>query len=161
MKSQTALAGALFVVLGAFVFAKGLSGLWTTRTAAGWPFTSGTILTSKVTSSSRGRWTSYEPAISYAYSVEETSYTGRDVWTVRACTDDEAKNAVERFPTGTRARVYFDPADPSRAVLWPVLTRGMYLAGSFGALCMVGGAGILFSYVRYRRAFARRPLLDR
>ncbi len=32
---------------------------------------------------------------------------------------------------------------------------------SFGALLMAVGAGILFYYVRYRRALAKRPLLDR
>lgn len=81
--------------------------------------TDGTILESSVTTSrgSKGG-TTHGVSVSYSYAVDGKRYTGtRYRWSDWSLSGDYAYDVVKTIPAGASAAVYYDPADPSVAVL--------------------------------------------
>lgn len=81
--------------------------------------TTGTILASSVTTSTSSKGgTTHGVSVSYAYAVNGTPYTGtRYRWSDWNVSGDFAFDAVKMIPAGASVPVYYDPADPSSAVL--------------------------------------------
>jgi Protein of unknown function (DUF3592) len=129
-----------------------------------WPSVEGIIERSEVTtshsnvtstSSHRKRKTTYHTYVEYAYSVNGTPHTSKVVW----FGDDYSSNirsshtaVTERYPKGNKVKVFYDPNDPTLAVLEPgakfssyvIYVLGWVLA-SVGALLMLSGIRSLFS----------------
>jgi hypothetical protein len=87
--------------------------------SAKWPKAPGRILTSQIVS---GRF--YHPAITYVYTVGNTSYTGNtyrwgDTYYWKRQT---AEPAVQTYAPGSTVFVSFDPSRPERSVLEPGVT---------------------------------------
>ena len=61
----------------------------------------------------------FEPRVSYSYTVNGIALTGKriDFTRVQALGEDEAQERLGRFPIGRTVSVYYDPANPKSAVL--------------------------------------------
>jgi hypothetical protein len=91
---------------------------------ARWREVPGTILRSEV----RFDWEDYRPVVEYQYEVDGVSYRGDTIVVGPLITFNwkgPATRLIERFPVGTAVTVYVDPANPRRASLADVPSRGV------------------------------------
>ena len=124
-----------------------------------WPRTSATVLSSSVQWIPTGGLRGYhKPSISFQYSVAGQTYTstqyetGQDYWSLIGRTVD-AEQAVQRFPAGVKTTAYYDPGDPSYAVLHPGLPFGFVAVGLFLVLVFsVGVQMAMLSLSKRKRA---------
>ena len=93
-----------------------------------WPTVYGVVLESSATLVPCGDpgidvW---EAKVHYRYEVGGTEFRSSQVSFAQHGSSDKshAEGIVQRYPPGTRVRVYYDPADPRAAVLEPGTTRG-------------------------------------
>jgi hypothetical protein len=88
-----------------------------------WLTVPGAVLNSEVKVNqhhgSKGRTTvTYEPAVSYQYKVNDQSYSGDHIgFGTTTYGRSKAEKIIALYPTGAPVTVYYDPADPSQAVL--------------------------------------------
>lgn len=96
----------------------------------------------KATRAQREQLRQYYPSVTYGWTVDGKSYTGsryqlgttHEKYRERA----DAKQAAARFPAGSAIPVYYDPGDPSQAVLdrstsfavYVPLTLGLFILGT-------------------------------
>jgi hypothetical protein len=93
--------------------------------SSNWPGVTGKIEVSSAGIYSKGREIdhsdspTYAPQIEYTYVVNGLAYRGSRIGfgDVTGTTHRAAVHAADRFPTGSACTVYYDPADPSKAVL--------------------------------------------
>ncbi len=90
--------------------------------ASTWPSTLGTVTESRIQmrSNSEGGRTSY-PLVRYTYQVMERSYQSQKVVPGMDVGGSGAQKVVARYPVGAQVMVYYNPEDPSEALL----ERGM------------------------------------
>jgi hypothetical protein len=101
----------------------------------------------------RSRYT-YTPVVWYEYDVDGRTYQGHQVKADNySGSQAGAYNTVNRYPVGEEVTAYFDPGDPSRAVLEQGAdSTGVYLFGGIGSLFGFIGLGALaFAGSSYRR----------
>jgi len=139
---------AMFMLGGGIFFAIGLSAILTASASKGWPSVDGVIVSSEVQSD----WSSapagtpqhrsgtqrvYRADVRYAYTVDGQEYEGDRV-EFGGFSSSNAKRAyriVGTYRKGQTVAVYYDPNDPSRAVLEPGKTTWF----SKGAVCAGSG----------------------
>ena len=90
--------------------------------AANWSSTMGTVMSSTIVwrRRSKGGSVAY-PSILYNYLVMGSPYQGSSITPGMAVGGSGAHKVVERYPAGAQVLVYYDPNNPSDAVL----ERGM------------------------------------
>ncbi|MDQ2692644.1 MAG: DUF3592 domain-containing protein [Chloroflexota bacterium] len=90
--------------------------------ASTWLSTLGTVTESRIQmrSNSEGGRTSY-PLVRYTYQVMERSYQSQKVVPGMDVGGSGAQKVVARYPVGAQVMVYYNPEDPSEALL----ERGM------------------------------------
>jgi hypothetical protein len=106
-----------------------------------WPTVEGTVLQSRIDSTRTDDGMSYKALVNYRYQVNEVTYEGRRVslnWLSHG--RNEAIVIVERFMPGAAATVYYDRANPSRAVLIPGIAFSAFLLIGAGIAIMIGSA---------------------
>ncbi len=124
------------------------------RDSQSWTSVEGTIISSdidrkvyRIDTEARSEF-AYFPAVHYRYRVGGVSYQSDRVSAeadIGRGRSGLATQIAARYPAGKRCRVYYDPADPSDAVL----ERGsggvsmLYLV--CGVICLLGGAAIFRS----------------
>lgn len=175
-------------IVGTVFFAVGLGCLWIFAThgvplmnlrlraweSARWPSVSTVIAWSDLVSDASGR----RANIRYEYEVDGRLFASRRI----TPTDDdpgarfrtltsgwqrsEAPRLVEQFPRGKRVRVFYDPADPSFAVLKPgmpiteVLSIAVILgAAGIGIAFCLGGAALFRARTEGTNASSRAPTI--
>lgn len=82
------------------------------------------------------------PSIAYEYSVNGKRYTGERISLGENIPESDFESLLRRYPVGADVTVYYDPADPRRAVLERTLPAdfGKGLAGVF---LFLGGGAVL------------------
>lgn len=109
------------------------------RQSLGWPTVEGIVVTSEAED--------LLPHIVYRYGVEGEAFETTlkfpgDLTPTREFT----QSYLQRFPTGKKVTVYYDPRDPATATLEPGPGRGDWLVFAFGLGALVVGAlSLLFS----------------
>lgn len=98
---------------------------------------------SKATRTSRERARTYYPAITYRWAVDGQTFTGSR-YSLGASHPDfserqDAVRAAAAFRSGQPVTVYYDPADPSSAVLERSLQGGAFVPLPLGLLMLAGG----------------------
>lgn len=87
--------------------------------ARNWPTAFGTILESALEerrrSNNRG-WVNY-PRVIYTYNVSGRSYTGNRIAPGMEVGGTGAPGVIAKYPPGSQVKVYYNPQDPSDAVL--------------------------------------------
>ena len=83
-----------------------------------WPSTMGTVLASTIEwrSSSEGGSTAY-PVVQYSYQVNGQAYQSYKLAPGPEVGGTGAKKVVARYPAGAQVMVFYDPQNPSDAVL--------------------------------------------
>ena len=153
--------GAIVAVLVGFgLGAWGLWELWEAWSCRSWPAAEGQVTSSRMVSyRSKGR-TKYRGEVTYQYPAAGAAYYGSR-WSTF---DGHApRSAVDEHPTGSAVTVYFDPAQPSYAVLsrdagsgpWWILLAGVVVAffgihGYSGAAAEAGLGGAVNTGKLYR-----------
>lgn len=156
--------GSLFTFLIFFAVGGGL-GYWgwtilqDARASATWPNTPGQVVSSDVRHSTDSEGgDSYSPEVTYQYSVNDQSYQadrikfGENSYN----SNRRAQEEVDRYPVGRTVDVYYDPAEPEKAVLEPGVSGGSYIVISIGAVFMlislIMAPFMLYSNLRGRSA---------
>jgi hypothetical protein len=124
--------------------------------ARNWPSTEGlvTIADIKVEHDS-DNGSSYTPRIHYRYTVNETEYQcDRIRYGFNTASKTHARRVMERYGSGSRVVVHFDPDAPGRAVLENQVLTGSDL---FGVIFLIPFNVIMLgSWVAARRAISAR-----
>jgi hypothetical protein len=111
-----------------------------------WQSTSCDVISSRVQSSGSRRRaaTSYTVELTYGYTVGGQNYVGtRYSFTGWASGSYGGTTAVvARLPAGTRTECWFDPANPSDAVIDRGLSAGSWWAVIFLLIMIAGGVGL-------------------
>ena len=83
-----------------------------------WPSTMGTVLMSNLESrhSSEGGWTNY-PVVQYSYQAGGQAYQGSRIALGLEVGGSGAGKVVARYPAGAQVMVFYNPQNPSDAVL--------------------------------------------
>ncbi|MGE5223389.1 MAG: DUF3592 domain-containing protein [Omnitrophica WOR_2 bacterium] len=85
----------------------------------------------------------YRPDIHYTYEVGGQIYTSRQLSVIDVSTPDKttARDTVGNYPVGKPAYAYYNPKNPTQAVLVPGLSPGVWvpleIGGSFTAVGLV------------------------
>lgn len=120
--------------------------------AARFPTAPGVIQESKVTVQSSSEGDSYKAALKYAYWVDGVEFHGdRLRFGDMMSSQDHAEATVRSLVKGTELTVYYDPRDPSQAVLQTGLEGGDLFILMFLTpfnLIMLGGWAIIAQSVR-------------
>ncbi len=109
------------VIFGIFIYRRSQQGSAAKQATQSWPATTGTVLTSSVQSKRTGTSISFYPVVVYQYTVNGQSYqsqhikAGEQFFNIRIIGDAEA--TVRRYPSGAQVTVYYNPVNPSEAVL--------------------------------------------
>ena len=87
-------------------------------TVSQWPATMGTVHASSLErrSSSEGGYTNY-PVVQYSYQVGGQAYQGMKIAPGPEVGGTGAGKVVERYPAGAQVMVFYNPQNPSDAVL--------------------------------------------
>lgn len=114
-------------VLGLILFVIYRDKLNADKKSSSWSSVPGKITSSRIEKRSSFDWhdnrryTRYVPAIKYSYTVEGNPYQAERIGNgiYIGMTRNAVSHWTKRFPTGTTLPVYYNPADPSDAVLEP------------------------------------------
>ena len=117
----------------------GLRMAWNGR---GWPAVTGTIISSKIVIEDLGEGdTRHDSKVTYEYRVAGQVYRAdRLEWSDGAVTGTKLwqqrwhERTVAAYPVGRNVTVYYDPADPSRAVLQPRRLRELLKVAAFASV---------------------------
>jgi hypothetical protein len=129
----------VFAGIGAFLIYRSLQNRKRAEASQGWPSTLGVVAESRVTRStstdSEGDTSvSYSPHVEYTYQVGGKEYRGKDItfgFKQGYGSPAKAEEVTARYPEGGSVTVYYDPANPQKAVL-------ERRAGGFGASLAIG-----------------------
>ncbi len=148
-----ALAGALFLVTGI----RHLNRSWTSEA---WSSVTGMIVSSDVQTISRRDSdghsdTNYRVVVRYTYNVLDEEYIGTRIrfGAISYNKNSTAQEEERRYPAGKRVEVFYDPENPSTAVLIKGAGGGVWLSIGLGSVFVVIGT-ILFFYLP--RTMAKR-----
>lgn len=131
-----------FLLGGAFSLFSAYQILKAVRTVS-WQSTEGVVVRSEARRATGGGTT---PLVHYEYEVESRRYTGKRVGYGKVYSETSAKRTARRYSKGKHVTVYYNPDNPSSAVL----ERG----GSLGiqAFFALGIAGIVLGFWARRKA---------
>jgi hypothetical protein len=117
----------LALAIGATVFWCGIVGVFAvfvgsafyeSWAARDWPAAAGTITASDVEVHHGSRSSTTKARLQYEYAVGGQKYVGHHYSFIEISSNGpEADQVHERYPAGSRATVYYDPADPAQSVL--------------------------------------------
>jgi hypothetical protein len=96
-----------------------------------WPSVAGTVLLSQMVEYSAGETNSSYPSVTYSYVVNGQALQSSRV----SFHPSKSEKVVKKYPTGNSVQVFFDPQDPSTAVLETGGYPRIMLA--FGIACIV------------------------
>lgn len=95
------------------------------RAASSFPSVDGTIVESKIVEDRDADGTTYTALLRYTYQVAGRDYTAdRDRYYTVSVGQRAAQRIVEAHPVGSKVTVYYNPADPSDALLRPGIAAG-------------------------------------
>ncbi len=147
--------GLFFAVFGVFFIIDGLE-------ARSWPAVEGSVVSTRVltktlmqqqsdfSESRREARRSYFPEITYRWTVDGRGHTGSRYALGESHPDykhrEDAREAARRFPPGRAIDVYYDPADPSSAVIDRSLKLGAFVPLPLGLFFLAAGVvGLRFA----------------
>ena len=148
-------------ILGGVLAVFGIYFLYTANKSLAWSSVEGKVVRTEVqterikgaASARKSTVTRYYVSVAYMYAVEGKPYyssrysigggdNASDYYSERSVAEKEAANL---FPAGSKLTVYYDPDDPSSAVLAPGWNWGAFTPLLLGIF--FGGAGWFFYYV--------------
>ena len=144
----------IFLVVGIGVSILGVQTTQKSIASDNWPQTQGTIITSDIethkTHTKHGYSYTYGPEIVYTYSVNGQSYTANKVSYSTGSSSDVsyAQKIVNTYPVGTQIPVFYNPENPTEAVLEPGSNTMTYFPIIFGIVFIAVGIGGIIYIIR-------------
>ena len=138
----------VFVIIGAVILRYAMRTAEKARQSESWPSTDGEIAHSAIlyqtdTTATNNGVATYKADVAYRYKVNGANYSSSKVaFLDLAASSGRAQNIVQRYPDKSKVEVYYNPADPSEAILEPGSVGGinfLYLIGGIFAT-----AGVFF-----------------
>lgn len=144
--------GGAFALFGLPLVGLALSTFAKDRRIARWPRAPGTVVSSRIASSTgttrdkqgySQEYTSYTPEVTYRYVIDGTEYEGSAVarGELSTTTRSAVEACVDRYAPGNAIEVLYDPTDPTTAYLEVRRSIGALILLGFGGLLM--GIGVL------------------
>lgn len=127
----------IFLLVGSGLSWWGWNILQDAKASASWPKAQSVITESRVRHSrDSDGGNSYQPKISYEYSVKNLNYKNQTIkfGENSYSNHSDAEYYVSRYPIGQRVSVFYDPKRPDKSVLEPGVTSGSYIVIGIGAL---------------------------
>lgn len=130
--------------------------------SASWPSVEGVITVSELIQRveiSRDRETTIDSVdIDYAYAVNGARYVGHTVWFGEYYSGKSVRRILGSYPAGRTVAVYYDPVDPTTAVLEPGIRLSSFVFFGLGFLFIVIGLHraimVTIAYACFRRKSA-------
>ena len=115
------------------------------KKSAEWPPTNGAITASNLQVRYFRGTKGYYAAIRYRYRVADRDYEGDQISfnRVHAATADAWQKVIDEYPVGKDVKVFYDPKNPSTAVLEPGLHGEIALLYKM-TLLYIAGSGLAF-----------------
>ena len=143
--------GVIAIVIGAVPYIVQLRQGLRADASKKWPTASGTV-TSSALEQVADHKRRYRAAVQYAYRAGGRDYQGgRVFWGGNEGRKKHMTSVVETYPKGAKVRVYYDPGNPTDAVLDPVQNTGsrqmvLYALAmvTLGLFSLTGGIYALF-----------------
>ena len=145
-------AGFIFAGIGLIMLVRGLLDFRTTRLSQNWPTIEGQIIQATIEESMESDndgFTSkrYTPSVLYTYTLVGQQYTS-DKITFGAKWRYPSRNEAEsklNYQTGERIQVYYNPENPSQAVLEAGAVRGVWGTLLIGIVFSIIGGIVLYN----------------
>jgi len=121
-----------------------------------WPQVQGEVTNSEIikrvrTQKTGKRITVYSAKIQYQYIVNNNTFTNEQLkWADKAGSEEIEQAMHQQYPIGNKVTVFYQPDDPSKAVLHKGLSLDHILIGLFLLLSIAGMAFALFRKIRNR-----------
>ena len=153
-------------LVGLAVIGLGLRRMGQAARSRKWPTTPGSIRSSTILSrlaptlpqadedeeqaAARPPQTLYRPEVTYTYTVEGKTYTGTKLGgdTVEVSSERHAREHAARYVPGAPVTVYYDPENPSHALLEPGVHSVSWLMPAVGVVFLIVTAA-LYGVVRW------------
>jgi hypothetical protein len=136
----------VFILVGIGLTSTGIYNIVEASKSKRWPSTAGAILKSGVKETRWGEAVDYSTDIEYTYTVGDKHYlASRITWAsenLSGIKKDEAEKKVSDYPPGKTVTVFYDPKDPTIAVLDGSLTLRVHVPWIIGLLLMAAGFGL-------------------
>jgi hypothetical protein len=126
-----------------------------------WPSTQCTILTSKVEQHQGDDGPTYSPEITFEWTVDGEKYQGGQYY-IRTFSGSRsyADSVVDQYKVGSVAECFYDPDDPSNAVLNRDIGWITFLIPLIPIVFLVVGGFIVYSSLRRKNDDSRNKLTD-
>ena len=139
----------VFIVIGAVALRYAMRTAEKARQSESWPATEGeiahsaTLYQTNTTATSNGVAT-YKADIAYRYKVDGANYSSSKVALLDLASNSaRAQSIVQRYPDKAKVQVYYNPADPSEAILEPGSVGGINFLYFFGGIFATAGVFFL------------------
>jgi hypothetical protein len=135
----------VFIGIGGVIISYAIRMAAKARQSLSWPSVEGEVAHSAVlyqtnTSTTTGGAATYKADIVYRYKVNGANFSSSRISIVDfASTSGRAQSIVQRYPDQSRVLVYYNPSDPSEAVLDPGAGGGISLLYVVGGCFAAGG----------------------
>jgi hypothetical protein len=140
------LAGAGFLWAGVAILMWDIGKLRQARAARNWPTAEGTVVLSTIDD----RQKESTPHVVYTYTVADTEYTSNqisfDIFD-KPGGEGRIESIIARYPEGTEVTVYYDPGNPSTAILEPEVYSPFFMPLIFGVLFLLGGIFVIWKTI--------------
>jgi hypothetical protein len=127
--------GSLFILVGLAIALYGLIQVWNAWKSNSWVAIEGEIIESTVKSQRDSDGRNYSPAVRYSFRIGGHDYVGTRVFFGDRYSERDtayANKYVAQYPAGSKVTVYYNPTEPSSAVLQRGAFKKTYLFLAFG-----------------------------
>ncbi len=145
----------LFLIIGILTSFYGVYVIQKSMQSKNWPNTEGIITNSKIEVNERTihkakiteTKTYYEPNVTYDYEIEGVSYLSNKIFLGQysSTSYNYASDIISKYSVGKKVTVYYDPKDPSTAILESGISLRNFIA------LLTGLAFIVVGILGYRR----------
>jgi Protein of unknown function (DUF3592) len=136
-------AAAVFLAFGLAFTGIGVTKLIQAHDSQHWLPTEARILSAKVETSSggaKGNSTTFTPRIRYTYVVADQTFTSNRAAFIYESSFAKAQTFLRRYPVGSKTTAYYDPENPSEAVLTRDGHGKLWTFIAFGSVFVLLGA---------------------
>jgi hypothetical protein len=147
---------AFFALLGLGMAIMGFFKYQEAQESISWPRTDGIVKSSSVRNDLDSKQNGYTPNVVYEYKVANVTYTSDRMELNTAPTNNKSavRVLVHKYPVGSKVTVYYNPEDPSKALLSPGgISNG--LTSIIVGLTLAVGCGIAFFKMYIGRSIAQ------
>lgn len=144
--------GIIFLLIGLAIIYFGITGVLSGNASKNWPTTPGTMIVSNFTSTyscdnNNGCQTYYNLVLEYSYSVSGKSYMGNmlSLSSSSSTSYNYVYGIINQYPPGANVTVYYNPSNPSQAVLQTGTGSGTYILLVLGLIFAAVGAFVALS----------------